>query len=100
MSELWECNFNSRPRVTCLATSENLISGAIPPDQHTDRAAPSRGGDQPTQPPPSLSDATVPPNSERAHQDASLIDFLAPAQADDEIGRLGGFRILKVLGHG
>jgi formylglycine-generating enzyme required for sulfatase activity len=29
-----------------------------------------------------------------------LIDFLAPPQASDELGRLGGFRILKVLGHG
>jgi eukaryotic-like serine/threonine-protein kinase len=29
-----------------------------------------------------------------------LYDFLAPAQAPDEIGRLGGYRILKILGHG
>jgi serine/threonine protein kinase len=29
-----------------------------------------------------------------------LIDFLAPPQAEGELGRLGGFRILKVLGHG
>ncbi len=31
---------------------------------------------------------------------AELTDFLAPAQADDELGRLGGYRILKILGHG
>ncbi len=31
---------------------------------------------------------------------ASALHFLAPAQAKDELGRLGGFRILKVLGHG
>ena len=30
----------------------------------------------------------------------SLTDFLAPPQADDELGRLGKYRILKVLGHG
>jgi serine/threonine protein kinase len=29
-----------------------------------------------------------------------LTDFLAPPQAPDELGRLGGFRILKILGHG
>jgi WD40 repeat protein len=29
-----------------------------------------------------------------------LIEFLAPPQAADELGRLGGFRILKILGHG
>jgi formylglycine-generating enzyme required for sulfatase activity len=29
-----------------------------------------------------------------------LTDFLAPAEKPDELGRLGGFRILKVLGHG
>ena len=32
--------------------------------------------------------------------DASLTAFLAAPQTDDELGRLGGFRILKVLGHG
>jgi serine/threonine protein kinase len=31
---------------------------------------------------------------------AELYDFLAPAQADDEIGRLGSYRVLKVLGAG
>jgi serine/threonine protein kinase len=29
-----------------------------------------------------------------------LSDFLAPAQAPDELGRLGPYRILKILGHG
>jgi serine/threonine protein kinase len=29
-----------------------------------------------------------------------LYDFLAPAEAADEIGRLGGYRVLKVLGSG
>jgi serine/threonine protein kinase len=31
---------------------------------------------------------------------AELTDFLAPAQAPDEIGRLGPYRVLKVLGSG
>jgi WD40 repeat protein/serine/threonine protein kinase len=32
--------------------------------------------------------------------DQGLFDFLAPAQAPDEIGRLGPYRVLKVLGVG
>src|SRR5262249_51817348 len=36
--------------------------------------------------------------AERANPE--LIDFLSPPQADDELGRLGGFRILAILGHG
>ena len=39
------------------------------------------------------------PASRRGH-DSSLTDFLAPPQADDELGRLGKYRILKILGHG
>jgi serine/threonine protein kinase len=35
-----------------------------------------------------------------ADHDASLTDFLRPKQADDELGRLGTYRILKILGHG
>ncbi len=31
---------------------------------------------------------------------AELTEFLAPAQAPDEIGRLGPYRVLAVLGHG
>jgi hypothetical protein len=55
----------------------------------------------------SLSDArTLLPSSHAyptlgvARPDPRLIDFLAPAEADDELGRLGQYRILKVLGHG
>jgi hypothetical protein len=56
--------------------------------------------EQVTVPPPNLSDATNSPNPDESNQDSSLTDFLAPPQADDELGRLGGFRILKILGHG
>lgn len=55
--------------------------------------------ESPTAPPRSLADATVSPHPESS-DDAHLTAFLAPAQADDELGRLGGFRILKILGHG
>ena len=33
-------------------------------------------------------------------KEKSLTDFLAPAQAAEELGRLGKYRILKILGHG
>jgi WD40 repeat protein len=47
--------------------------------------------------PPSSTHADVPNlEGDQAH----LTDFLAPAQAGDEIGRLGPYRVLKVLGHG
>jgi len=51
---------------------------------------------------PSLSnpDQTLAANARGAGHDASLTDFLAPPQADDELGRLGKYRILKILGHG
>ena len=67
-------------------------------------------------PAPNILDAaTIPPPSSRtvaptskdntsldvdAGEDRSLTDFLAPAQQPDEIGRLGMYRILKVLGAG
>jgi len=35
-----------------------------------------------------------------ATSDDGTFDFLAPAQLPDEIGRLGGYRVLKVLGVG
>src|SRR5262245_32119314 len=33
-------------------------------------------------------------------EETELTDFLAPPQSADELGRLGNFRILKILGHG
>jgi hypothetical protein len=53
----------------------------------------------PTNPSLSKPDATQGVKPHAAH-DSSLTDFLAPPQADDELGRLGDFRILKILGHG
>jgi serine/threonine protein kinase len=49
----------------------------------------------------SSEDATVPPApAQAALVDATLYDFLAPPQNSDELGRLGPYRILKVLGQG
>jgi eukaryotic-like serine/threonine-protein kinase len=50
----------------------------------------------------SLSKSHSTEGGEPAHKghDSSLTNFLAPPQADDELGRLGKYRILKILGHG
>jgi formylglycine-generating enzyme required for sulfatase activity len=34
------------------------------------------------------------------YHDARFTEFLAPRQSDDELGRLGKYRILSILGHG
>ncbi len=62
-------------------------------------------------PPPASEVPTVsaPPSGPSTHDFAhpgdspprkELVDFLAPPQAADELGRLGGYRVLKVLGQG
>ena len=63
-------------------------------------AAPGRR--RPTPHPPAAEPAGRDPGRRRGTggHDSSLTDFLAPPQADDELGRLGKYRILKVLGHG
>ena len=53
-----------------------------------------------TNPPLSNPDHTMPTNAVDTGHESSLTDFLAPAQAADELGRLGKYRILKILGHG
>ena len=45
-------------------------------------------------------DCTQSNDAPRTGHDASLTDFLAPAQSEGELGRLGKHRILKILGHG
>jgi serine/threonine protein kinase len=49
---------------------------------------------------PKKGNTLVPGATAGANGDAELYDFLAPAQAADEIGRLGSYRVLKVLGAG
>src|SRR5205807_4903647 len=50
-------------------------------------------------PPPSGPPTAAPP-SPCAGVPAEFYDFLAPAQAPDELGRLGPYRVLRVLGAG
>ncbi|MEZ6092122.1 MAG: hypothetical protein R3C05_29785 [Pirellulaceae bacterium] len=46
------------------------------------------------------SDPTLGAGSSRDSPHSEAIGFLRPAQRDDELGRLGGYRILQVLGSG
>jgi serine/threonine protein kinase len=72
--------------------------------------APSRPAPPPTNPPAqsewptaapaSRTDTSNPADLGDCEHEPGLTDFLAPPQAPGELGRLGGFRILKVLGHG
>ena len=75
----------------------------IPPASDLDVSDPASSQvetcDQPTNPPVNKPDATISVQSDSGPE-SSLTDFLAPPQADDELGRLGEFRILKILGHG
>jgi uncharacterized protein (TIGR03067 family) len=50
----------------------------------------------PARPAPAGAATQAPP----ASHDADLCAFLAPAQAPDELGRLGPYRVLKILGAG
>jgi serine/threonine protein kinase len=75
--------------------------GLDPASQAT-RAAPVSiaAGSQPTSSPLSKSNATEGVGTASKGHEPSLTDFLSPPQADDELGRLGKYRILKILGHG
>src|SRR5262249_21390895 len=54
-----------------------------------------------SRPLPADLDVTVQPqNTGAANAPRELVSFLAPAQRPDELGRLGPYRILKVLGAG
>jgi formylglycine-generating enzyme required for sulfatase activity/DNA-directed RNA polymerase subunit RPC12/RpoP len=75
--------------------SEDLPT--LPP---TAGKAPARAADLPTESASSHSDRTRDPAASEAGHESSLTDFLAPPQQPGELGRLGGYRVLKVLGHG
>jgi WD40 repeat protein len=83
-----------QPRTLPSPSSVNAGSrpGAPAPPPRSERSTPSPAG--------GLPDVTGSSNPVALDYDPSLTDFLAPPQADDELGRLGGFRILKVLGYG
>jgi serine/threonine protein kinase len=50
--------------------------------------------------PPDVASPVAQPTQSFPAANKELYDFLAPPQAPDEIGRLGPYRVLRILGHG
>jgi serine/threonine protein kinase len=81
-------------------------SGQSVPCPHCGRLTPvTKGaaattGEGPTQSSAQTPSATNAYSAAPPGCDAALVDFLAPPQAEGELGRLGNYRILRVLGHG
>jgi serine/threonine protein kinase/formylglycine-generating enzyme required for sulfatase activity len=91
------------PDKAAVAPASGKLRPAAPPapaDPDQPTVPPSPVSDLPTAPPPSQSDGTESPGAGDSDDVASLTAFLAPPAAAGELGRLGGFRILKILGHG
>jgi serine/threonine protein kinase len=65
---------------------------SAPPIDEAATKAPAEG--------PAAETITKAPSESRDAYDATLLKFLAPAMADDELGRLGKYRILAILGQG
>jgi serine/threonine protein kinase len=81
------------PRVEGKSQLTARLSSALaagPKDPHSETLSPGAGHD-------SVSGSSAPVGNE---QNRELFDFLAPAQGPDELGRLGPYRVLKVLGAG
>src|SRR5207302_9709374 len=67
---------------------------------HTHTQSQLDAGNHPTHSPGSASEAPTGSEAPDSGPDYSLTNFLAPPQTADELGRLGKYRILQVLGHG
>jgi formylglycine-generating enzyme required for sulfatase activity/serine/threonine protein kinase len=91
-----------RDAVTVSAASDDALAGELQQRLHHLRVVrPVEAQAEPTQafsaPPETSADANSRPSSSAS---APTFSFLGPAQAPGEIGRLGSYRILKVLGQG
>jgi predicted Zn finger-like uncharacterized protein len=78
------------------ADGRTLPTNPEPPS----KVQPPADANPPTHPGTNILEATREGQAPEGGPDGSLTDFLSPPQADDELGRLGKYRILKVLGHG
>ncbi len=79
-----------RVKVPAAAPDERTRSSRVPEDESRLIGA----ADEATLPPPGDSSPSLPTAA------GERLDFLAPAQGAGEIGRLGPYRVLKVLGSG
>jgi serine/threonine protein kinase len=83
------------------APSPEVTDAVAPEEEQT-----SPQSDQPSEAPtvgsavPPTAEETQPPDSGAPPPPPVSFAFLAPPQADDELGRLGPYRVLKVLGQG
>jgi serine/threonine protein kinase/WD40 repeat protein len=94
----------ARPAVPPDEASAGTVAGLVERLSRL-RPGPTPAADEPTVPPPTvvraggrdMPHATQLPADTGARE---LYDFLAPPQAPDELGRLGPYRVLEVLGKG
>ncbi len=105
-------------QVISIPTPSATLGGTVA--QPASRPQPASASDhtqqyQPAAPQPATEPRTLPPSKPAADSiagatqgvarsssghPAELTEFLAPAQTPDELGRLGPYRVLAVLGHG
>ncbi|HVS36417.1 MAG TPA: zf-HC2 domain-containing protein, partial [Gemmataceae bacterium] len=82
---------------SCAECRRALAALALRGVETTDGGKP-RGSEEPTLPP--APPTAVGASASSAGAAPQEFPFLAPPQADDEIGRLGAYRVLRVLGSG
>jgi serine/threonine protein kinase len=89
-------------RARCPACGQTVtIPAAVALSPSCEATPPSQlAADVRTKPLASDPDTTHTSGKTNAGHDLRLTEFLAPSQAVDELGRLGKYRVLKVLGHG
>ncbi len=91
---------SSHQGIAVTPDDRTLPPAPVSTSANPDQLSPTEAGNRPTPAPSDDLDATCDSKTPPRRHDSSLTDFLAPPQAEDELGRLGKYRILKVLGHG
>jgi WD40 repeat protein/serine/threonine protein kinase len=97
-------------KVKCPRCGQAVAITAAPPPDPAAQSFEEQPGDRTlgtAHPPPASEAPTIPPDgvapagpAAAKAQDRELYDFLAPPQGEGEVGRLGSYRVLKVLGAG
>jgi serine/threonine protein kinase len=92
------------PCPACSGILQAPTAGGLSPSDSSaaaERASAVPSSEQPTVHPPAAAEDTAPPILDSLQLDPPAdYPFLAPPQAPDEMGRLGPYRVLKVLGTG